>query len=151
MTGFSSVHNYLEPHGYDERIEAVSQFMLTSDVGEALHVGNKTFTAFKNPNIVSAHLVNDYMASVAPWVAELIDNYKVVIYNGQLDILCGSTLAHEYLSHLQFNGSDEFKVAPRSIWIVDDEIAGFVKRAGNLTEITVRLAGKIVFAALFHC
>lgn len=143
LTGFTSTFNYLKPNGYDDELEAVNKFMLTSNIGEALHVGNKLFTAYASGNVVAAHLVNNVMASVAPWVAELIDNYRVFIYNGQLDLLCGSTITHEYLSYLEFNGSDEYKVAPRSIWMVDDDIAGYVKKAGNLTEITVRLAGKI--------
>lgn len=148
LTGFTSPYNYLRPHGYDEGIATVNKFMLSSNVAEALHVGNRTFTAFSDQNIVLTHLVNDVMASVAPWVAELIDNYKVFIYNGQLDLLAGSTLTHNYLSYLEFNGTDEYKVAPRNIWMVDDEIAGYVKKAGNLTEITVRLAGKKMFEEL---
>lgn len=142
LTGFTSPYNYLKPHGYDESIAAVNKFMLTSNIGKALHVGNKTFTAFSDKNIVLAHLLNDVMDSVAPWVAELIDNYKVFIYNGQLDLLAGSTLTHKYLSYLQFNGSDEYKTAVRNVWMVDDEIAGYIKKVGNLNEITIRLAGK---------
>lgn len=142
LTGFTSPYNYLKPNGYDENIAAVNTFMLTSNMASALHVGNKKFRAFSDRNVVLAHLLNDVMASVAPWIAELIDNYKVFVYNGQLDLLAGSTLTHRYLSYLQFNGSDEYKVAPRNFWMVDDEIAGYVKKAGNLNEITVRLAGK---------
>lgn len=145
LTGFTSSFNYLKPNGYDDGIAVVSEFMQKTDIGRFLHVGNRTFTSFSDKNVVLAHLLSDIMDTVAPWVAELIDNYRVFIYNGQLDILAGSTLTHKYLSFLQFNGADIYKVAPRNFWMVDNELAGYVKKAGNLTEITVRLAGKKTF------
>lgn len=60
LTGFTSPYNYLKPNGYDESIAAVSKFMATSNIGKALHVGNITFRAFANQNIVLAHLQNEY-------------------------------------------------------------------------------------------
>lgn len=64
----------------------------------------------------------------------LLQHYKVLIYNGQLGIIVAFTLTENCLKHLKFNGADDYKKAKRYIWKVDNEIAGYVKHAGNLTE-----------------
>lgn len=55
------------------------------------------------------------MQSVAPWVSELLSNYRVLIYNGQLDIIVAYPLTENYLANLKFAGSDQYKNAPRSV------------------------------------
>lgn len=53
------------------------------------------------------------MQSVAPWVSELLSNYRVLIYNGQLDIIVAYPLTENYLANLKFAGSDQYKNAQR--------------------------------------
>ncbi len=87
------------------------------------------------------YLLDDITQSVAPWVKELLDHYPVYFYSGQLDILAGPVLQTSFISVLQYSGAIDYATALREIWRVDDEIAGYVKTAGNLTEVAVRLAG----------
>lgn len=45
---------------------------------------------------------------------------------------------------LNWKRADDYKKAGRSIWYVEDEIAGYSKTAGNFTELLVRNAGHLV-------
>ncbi|MCH1933252.1 hypothetical protein L9G16_24220, partial [Shewanella sp. A25] len=50
----------------------------------SLHVGNLTF---QTDTKVERFLKEDVMQSVKPWIEKLIEKYKVLFYNGQLDII----------------------------------------------------------------
>jgi len=141
LTGFTSPYNYLLPNGYDEQVHLTSNFMLNSGIASYLHVGTRQFVAFSDTNVVLQNLVSDILDSVAPWVEALANNYRVFIYNGQLDLLAGTTLTENYLSYLQYDGATELSTAPRLIWKVGNDIAGYYKIGGNLHHITIRLAG----------
>ncbi|XP_037049964.1 vitellogenic carboxypeptidase-like [Bradysia coprophila] len=144
LTGFTSPYNFLIPDGYDETIHIVSNYLVNSSISKYLNVGDRTFVAFDENNPVLGNLANDILASVAPWLEVLIDNYKVHIYSGMLDLLCGPKGIESYLLKLLFNGSDEFRTVPTTQWLVDGEIAGYRREVGNFTYSVVRLAGHMV-------
>lgn len=144
LTGYTSPYNSLQPDGYNPLIERVGSYLVNSGIANHLHVGSRTFVEFTDTNPVLSNLVNDILDSVAPYVAELADNYKVFIYNGQLDLLVSATLTENYLNYLTYSGAAEFQSAKRNIWRVNNEIAGYYKKGGNLTHITVRAAGHMV-------
>ncbi|CAH0402936.1 unnamed protein product [Chilo suppressalis] len=138
MTGFDYYFNYLHTKNSDEDFGPMLQ---KTYVRKDIHVGE---LPFNNGSIVEKHLQEDVMKSVAPWISELLDNYYVVIYNGQLDIIVAYPLTVNYLRNLNFNGSADYKTAKRYQWKVDGELAGYVKQAGKLVEILVRNAGHMV-------
>ena len=76
----------------------------------------------------------------------MIANYKVIIYSGNLDIIVGAPLTEAFMSKLDFNGSAAFHAAARVPYtdVGDGEVAGYVKHAGNLTQVVVRGAGHIL-------
>lgn len=143
LTGFTSPYYYLIPHGYDETIHIVSNYLVNSTISKYLHVG-RTFVPFDENNPVLGNLANDILASVAPWLEVLINNYKVQIYSGKLDLLCGPRGILEYLLKLSHNWSEQFKAAKTTIWRVANEIAGYERSAGNLDFKVVRNAGHMV-------
>lgn len=139
ITGFSNYFNYLYPVEEDEG--DYSSFVQSESVRKAIHVGSSTYNSGVD---VEKNLINDVMDSVAPWLEELINNYRVLIFNGQLDIIVAYPLTANYLKSLTFNGSDDYKNASRIIWKVDGDIAGYGKKAGKLTSVVVRNAGHMV-------
>lgn len=70
--------------------------------------------------------------------------YRVLIYNGQLDIIIASTLSENFIRSLNFKYAEKLKTAPRHIWRVDGEVAGYVKEVPNFAQILVRDAGHLV-------
>ncbi|KAF5278369.1 hypothetical protein FQA39_LY05858 [Lamprigera yunnana] len=139
-TGFDNYFNFLTPENTDRGY--MGKFIQQNYVRKAIHVGNATFNG--QNELVELNLRNDIMQSVTNWISELLSNYKVLIYNGQLDIIVAYPLTINYLSQLNFSAANEYKTAKRHQWRVDYEIAGYVKKAGNLTEVLVRNAGHMV-------
>lgn len=140
LTGFSYYYNYLHSKG-DNYGQIMGDFIQSSSTRRSIHVGNLTFHDLDTQNKVEMFLKRDVMDTVAPWIAELLDTYTTCIYNGQLDIIVAYPLTRNYLNNLKFNAAAIYKNAPREIWRVDDEIAGYAKHAGHLVEIMIRNAG----------
>ncbi|CAG9760640.1 unnamed protein product [Ceutorhynchus assimilis] len=142
ISGFDNYFNYMYPVDPIEfQIKLMGKYVQRNDVRAAMHVGNATF---HGDDIVEENLIEDSVETVAPWISELLSHYKILIYNGQLDIIVAYPLTLNYLQKLDFSAANDYKTALRYQWIVDGNIAGYVKQAGNLTEILVRDAGHMV-------
>lgn len=144
MTGFDTYFNYLHDRGDGGSDRALGEFIQCGTTRRAIHVGNNSFHDLEGDNKVEEFLMNDVMASVADYVSELLSYYRVVVYNGQLDIIVAYPLTENYLHQLEFNGAEDYRKSPRYIWRVDDEIAGYAREAANLTDVLVRKAGHMV-------
>lgn len=140
VTGFNNYFNYLIADSADPSY--MGKFIQRSDVRSAIHVGDAIFNG--QNELVEKNLVTDIMRSVKDWVSELLSHYRVLIYNGQLDIIVAYPLTVNYLKNLNFSGAEEYKTAQRYPWRMGNDIAGYVKVAGNLTEVMVRNAGHMV-------
>ncbi|XP_063389059.1 venom serine carboxypeptidase-like [Cydia fagiglandana] len=146
FTGFAeySYYNYLHT-GFKEiesNVSAELKYILKQNAfRKAIHVGN---LKFQNGSLLREILQADVMKSVAPWLSELLDHYHCLVYIGQLDIIVAYPLTLNYLQKLKFSGSEEYRMARRSIWRVDGEIAGYAKQGGRLLEVLVRDAGHAV-------
>ncbi|XP_049785115.1 venom serine carboxypeptidase [Schistocerca cancellata] len=140
LTGFLNYFNYLndKPLKYGGDI---GEFVQLTKVRRAIHVGNRTYN---DGTKVEVFLKEDIMQSVRPWVEQLLGHYRVLVYNGQLDIIVAYPLTESYLQVLKWGGAEEYRNATRQKWLVDGEIAGYSKAAGNLTEVLVRNAGHMV-------
>ena len=54
--------------------------------------------------------MNSYPILVKPWLEELLDaDYKVLIYNGQLDIIIANTLTTNMVDNLNWKGKEAFE------------------------------------------
>lgn len=141
LTGFDYYYNYLNiKDGNDS--DWMSEWIQRVDVRRAIHVGNSTFHV--ETRVVEEHLKGDVMKSVAILLIDLLKYYRVLIYNGQLDIIVAYPLTENYLQKLQWSGADKYAKAPRKVWLVGNELAGYTKTVDNLTEALVRNAGHMV-------
>lgn len=143
VSGLSDYYNFLrteEPKEYDY----YGNYLADPAVRRAIHVGNLTYN---DGSIVEKHLLNDVMASVKPWIAVIMDNYKVMIYNGQLDIIIAVPLTEAWLQTVKWSGLERYKKADRLVWKVKDtdtEVAGYVRQVDNFYQVIVRGAGHIL-------
>ncbi|GFY54692.1 probable serine carboxypeptidase CPVL [Trichonephila inaurata madagascariensis] len=110
---------------------------------KALHIGNLTF---QNGSMAQKHLLMDIMKSVKSKVAVLMDNYRVMFYNGQLDIIIPYPLTLNFLKSVDWKYANEYKKTKRRIWRLNDtkQIAGYVHNVGDFYEVLVRNAGHIL-------
>jgi len=123
-----------------------AEFLDQVDTRAALHVGTAAFGL--NSSDAEKALQSDFMRSMIPELQTLIPNYKVLIYSGNLDIIVGAPLTDAFMTKLDFNGSAAFHSAARVPYKVggknDEEVAGYVKHVGNLTQVVVRGSGHIL-------
>lgn len=119
-------------------------FVQLPSVRRSIHVGNKSYN---DGSIVEKYMREDMYKSVVPLIVDILDapeHYRVLFYNGQLDIIVAGVLTESFLHKLRWHGKDSWENAPRKIWRVGNEIAGYVKHEDNLTYLLVRNAGHIV-------
>ncbi|XP_065176055.1 probable serine carboxypeptidase CPVL [Sycon ciliatum] len=117
------------------------------EVRKAIHVGN---LPFHMGNTVEIHLLADVQDSALEQFLTVLKsdkNYKVMVYNGQLDIIVGVPLTEGMVSEMDWAGKEKFYNAARKIWKVnstDAEVAGYVRSVLNLMQVVVRGAGHMV-------
>uniref|UniRef100_A0A6P7GIW6 Carboxypeptidase n=1 Tax=Diabrotica virgifera virgifera TaxID=50390 RepID=A0A6P7GIW6_DIAVI len=137
------IYNYLSLKGSAADQKELNEFFSKEEVRKAIHVGSTEF----DDGEVYTNLEEDIPKSEAHKVAELLKHYRVLIYNGQTDLIVPYALTVNYLQKLHFPGSEEYAKAERIVWhdANDPEVvAGYVKTAGKLTEIMVRNSGHMV-------
>ncbi|XP_014392486.1 PREDICTED: probable serine carboxypeptidase CPVL [Myotis brandtii] len=143
VTGCSNYYNILQCTEPEDQ-SYYQQFLSLTQVRRAIHVGNRTF---HDGSIVEKYLREDTVKSVKPWLTAIMNNYKVLIYNGQLDIIVAAPLTERSLMAMNWKGSREYKKAERKVWKIfksDKEVAGYVRQVGNFHQVIVRGGGHIL-------
>ncbi|XP_072937068.1 venom serine carboxypeptidase-like isoform X2 [Epargyreus clarus] len=135
----SNIYNFLKDDV--STWEKYSEFVERPAVRRALHVGNTTLSP---PGPVYYHLLSDLMNSAKPWLEELLDHYRVLVYSGHLDCIIPYHASVNTYKSLKFSGAVEYMNAERFPWHHDGTHAGYVKTGGLLTEVMVRGAGHAV-------
>ncbi|XP_050304831.1 venom serine carboxypeptidase-like [Anthonomus grandis grandis] len=107
-----------------------------------IHIGNVSYGT--TDSIVAQYLFEDKTKGVSEWLGELINNYSVLLYNGQLDTLDPYPLMVNLIRNINFDSRNDYLRAKRNIWHVDDEIAGYWKSVNNFTEVILLNAGHMV-------
>lgn len=140
FTGFNYYYNFLQTEDQDDA-SVFADLLNNDNIRRSVHVGG---LAFNDGSQVLFSLLKDLLRSVTTDVSELLSKYRILFFNGQFDIIVAYPLTVDFLRNLNFTSADDYRVAARKIWRVDDEIAGYVKKAGNMTEVLVRNAGHMV-------
>lgn len=142
LTGFDYYFNFLHNQDPSNDSDYMLQWLQTADIRKTIHVGNLTFNIESTK--VEEYLKEDIMQSMAVLVEDLVQHYRVLIYNGQLDIIVAYPLTENYIQNLKWPGAEKYKTAQRKAWYVGTELAGYSKTVDNLTEVLVRNAGHMV-------
>ncbi|CAF0954236.1 unnamed protein product [Didymodactylos carnosus] len=142
-TGLNDIYNYLLTE-QPEDLGYYVPFITSEDHRRQIHVGNLTYN---NGQKVYDALSDDMMQSIVGKVTVIANNYKVMIYNGLLDIIIASSVTMNWVDKFQWDYSDDLRNADRIIWKVDpsdQEVAGYIKRAHQFYLATIRNAGHMV-------
>ncbi|XP_071803134.1 probable serine carboxypeptidase CPVL [Asterias amurensis] len=143
VTGMTDYYNYLRTNSPADQ-GYFNNYLALPEVRKAIHVGNLTFN---NGDKVAEHLREDFMQSVENTLAILADaDFKILYYSGQLDVIVAAPLTEAFLNQLLWKGRDKYLSAERVVWRVsgDTEVAGYAKKAGNLTQVLVKGGGHIL-------
>ncbi|XP_043209077.1 venom serine carboxypeptidase-like [Amphibalanus amphitrite] len=141
ITGLRFVYNYLLQSTPVE-FSYYPTFVTSSATRAAIHVGT---LAYNDGSDVAKHLEGDIMRTVRDKIAALLDaDYSVLIYNGQMDVIIDYIGTEQMVRELPWKGRDQFVQSKRHVWYVGDEVAGYERHAGALTQVMVRNAGHIL-------
>jgi vitellogenic carboxypeptidase-like protein len=125
-TGSDDYTNFLrteDPPVFGYYYKLLSQ----ADFRKAIHVGNLTFN---NGVDTEKNLLADVMRTYPEFLQPVFENYKTLLYSGQVDVIVAAPLTYAFLNNLDWKGHDAFEQAKRKVWKVaatDTEVAGFVK------------------------
>mmetsp|Transcript_3560 Transcript_3560/g.4843 ORF Transcript_3560/g.4843 Transcript_3560/m.4843 type:complete len:231 (-) Transcript_3560:437-1129(-) len=143
ITGLGDYYNYLRQDSPPEQ-DYFAEFVQRPEVRRAIHAGAETSFG-GDAKTCEMNLVEDFHRSMAPRVVALLEKgVKVMIYVGQLDIIIGAPLVEAFVPKLEWGGQKEYQAASRSLWYVGSRVAGYVRQARNLIQVTVRAAGHIL-------
>ena len=82
---------YQEPEDFNY----YGNYLAKPEVRAAIHVGNLTYNSGTQ---VEIHLMNDVMDTVKPWIATLMENYKVAVCLSVRPSVCPSVCLSDHLS-----------------------------------------------------
>jgi len=141
-SGLTFVYNYLL-QGQPKAFTYHPSFLTSAAVRKAIHVGNLPYSDINTE--VYEHLKKDIPKTVKPWIETLLDNnYKVMIYSGQVDVIIAYPQTEQFIRKLNWKGSYEYRMANRLIWRYGDEVAGYAREVQNLRQVMVRNSGHIL-------
>lgn len=143
ISGSTNYFNYLMTTSSPDE-NNFYQYLALPEVRKAIHVGG---LPFNNGTIVEKHLMEDMMQSVKPWVTHLMNNYRVLMYSGQLDIIVGATLTQRFLWTLDWDHAVDYRQTKRFYWKVnpeDIEVAGYVRHVNDFYQVIIRGGGHML-------
>lgn len=121
------------------------KYLNKSEVRQALHIDEriKQFETFSK--MVSDKLEvgeQDSVANLYPLI--LAAGVPVLIYNGLEDGKDSNFMSTDlWLAALNWPFQKEFAKATTCVWLSDNNVAGYVKTAGGLTQVKIRNAGHL--------
>jgi vitellogenic carboxypeptidase-like protein len=150
VTGLSNYFNIASDPG--QAFNYFEAWVTSPAVRAAIGVGSQPYA---DGNVaVEVALTADVMYSQRQRVEALLQStqprYKVLIYNGALDLICGAPLTERYVSVMDWPGAPSFSAARRSVWLdpqfSDGTVSGYVRAAesadaGILMQAVMRGAG----------
>jgi Serine carboxypeptidase len=90
-------------------------------------------------------LAHDKPESTVPYIAELLDDgIRVLIYNADRDLNVNVQGNEMLLDSMEWSGADGWSHARRSLWMVNERVAGYAKSYGNLDFVIVYNSGHLV-------
>lgn len=93
---------------------------------------------------VQAAMATDVMRSVRWMVDELLPHIPILFYQGMYDIKDGVACNEEWMDTLTWEGAQSFLATPRTVWKVDDTVAGYWRTYHTLSHVVVLGAGHLV-------
>ncbi|KAL1124580.1 hypothetical protein AAG570_001204 [Ranatra chinensis] len=127
-TGFPDPYNYV----YGGRpIELWASWMRTEEGRRFLNVGDRQF---QDGRLAASLLAGEFMAPVKPWVEQLVKNYKLLFYSGQLDALCPHTLVGKALDSIEWDGRHKFLAADRKVYQDGLIVGAYIRGEGRLVQ-----------------
>jgi len=123
----------------DPLAAALATYLNTPVVQKLMNAGNQAWTMCGDDAYFG--LMGDIEQSVANLLPDLLANYPVMNYNGNMDLICNYLGTNEWTQNIGWPGQQAYNTAANHTWSVDGKAAGYYKNGGNLTHLIVYGAG----------
>ncbi|MED6203278.1 hypothetical protein PIB30_113845, partial [Stylosanthes scabra] len=135
MSGVATLFDYTKKDQTVNYEDWITQFLNTDEVKKVLGVNESQVFKATSSEVRTA-LQGDIMKSVKFRVEELlrINTTRVLIYQGQYDLLAGPVQTDAWVKTMKWEGIEEYMNAERKIWKVNGELAGYVQQWKSLTN-----------------
>ena len=118
-------------------------FLRKASTREAIHTGNRPFGSQSGDVYYS--MLDVFMASERETVEFLLERYPVLIYNGNVDLICNHPGVVKMIDAMEnWSGKDKYYRTYRDVWTVNGETAGYLKSVDNMKLFVMRNAGHMV-------
>jgi len=122
----------------------ISDYLNQDSVREQLGVGDRTWSTCSNV-VYAPFEASDFETSYRTDIPTLLADYRVLLYNGDLDLMCNFYGTSALLSQMPWSGQTAFNSAANTTWTgPDGQPAGSFRTAEGLTYIVVYNAGHMV-------
>jgi vitellogenic carboxypeptidase-like protein len=143
ITGLTNYFNFLDP---DYPPNPFEDFLNQNSTRNALHVGMNAYWSYNAT--VESYFLSDWMQSVRPYVTGLLNTpgFKVLIYNGQNDIILSAPNCENFISTINWSGAQDFESAPKKLWYYNNSATpvGYARQTKTFTYVVVRDAGHLL-------
>ncbi|KAG7981277.1 hypothetical protein I3843_05G224500 [Carya illinoinensis] len=134
MTGLVTLHDFSKKVPYE--IEMVFAFLKKEEVKKALGVKESMANDVCSDDVVAA-LHDDFMKSVKFMDEFLLKESRVLLYQGQFDMRDSVVSIEAWVKTMVWEGLSQFLIAERKVWRVNNGLAGYVQKWGNLSYVMV--------------
>jgi serine carboxypeptidase 1 len=108
--------------------------LMRGEVHEALNLPENVVWG-SQAGAVFDTLAGDFMKPVVETVETVLNSttVKVVVYNGQLDLICATPGTVEWVNNMKWYGAKDYANAPRDGIGVNNILEGYSRRYGNFS------------------
>lgn len=143
ITGLTDYFNFLEPNYAPNPYQS---YLNLPSTRAAIHVGACVYWDYNAT--VEMHLIPDWMTSVSHLLVPVMNNYKALIYTGQLDIILGTAANEAFLEQLNWAHKHAYVNSPKKVWYIgnnhQNEPAGYARSVAEFRQVVVRKAGHLL-------
>jgi serine carboxypeptidase 1 len=114
--------------------------LMRGDVHKALSLPDNVIWG-SQAGAVFDTLAGDFMKPVVETVAEVLNGttVKVVVYSGQLDLICATPGTVEWINNMKWYGAKEYANAPRDGIGVNNILEGYSRQYDRFSMYWVRV------------
>ncbi|RWS21947.1 serine carboxypeptidase-like protein, partial [Leptotrombidium deliense] len=143
FTGYDYYFNFIYSNqgmGNDPFIRLLNKARIRRN----LHVGRRRYVD-NNDAVINAQ-VDDFLRSAKEMLVIIMNNFKVMLYSGNSDIIVAPVFNNRLLNKLQWKHKDAYLKSERKIWRSENKgtVFGYVKKAYDFYEVIIRNSGHMV-------
>lgn len=136
--GLNTLDNYVT--GEQVRLDAITSVMSDESTRSAVHVGNRTFITFNLE--LFEKFGKEFFISVKPEMAVVLNNYKVLLFTGDYDVIVSSVTVDMAVQTTPWTGQKKYNQTPRSAWVSENgRVRGFYSQTDRFCRVVVKGAG----------